>query len=69
MPSAHPTIARIRLSRSLPRLLALPTLGLLAGLAAIAGGLLLVPGTLGLVVAGAGAALAVAGGRRLRRSR
>lgn len=59
MPSAHPTIARIRLSRSLPRLLALPTLGLLAGLAAIGGGLLLVPGTLGLVVAGAGAALAV----------
>ena len=58
MPSAHPTIARIRLSRSLPRLLALPTLGLLAGLAAVAGGLLLVPGTLGLVVAGAGAALA-----------
>jgi hypothetical protein len=58
MPSAHPTIARIRLTRSLPRLLALPTLGLLVGLAAIAGGLLLVPGTLGLVVAGAGAALA-----------
>ena len=59
MPSAHPTIARIRLSRSLPRLLALPILGLLAGLSAIGGGLLLVPGTLGLVVAGAGAALAV----------
>lgn len=58
MPSAHPTIARIRLSRSLPRLLALPTLGLLVGAAAIAGGLLLVPGTLGLAVAGAGAALA-----------
>src|SRR5687768_4278644 len=58
MPSAHPTIARIRLSRSLPRLLALPTLGLLAGLATVAGGLLLVPGALGLVVAGAGAALA-----------
>lgn len=59
MSSAHPTIARIRLSRSLPRLLALPTLGLLAAAAAIGGGLLLVPGTLGLVVAGAGAALAV----------
>ena len=59
MSSAHPTIARIRLSRSLPRLLALPTLGLLAAIAAIGGGLLLVPGTLGLLVAGAGAALAV----------
>lgn len=59
MPSAHPTIARIRLSRSLPRLLAIPTIGLLAGLAAIAGGVLLVPGTLGLVMAGAGAVLAV----------
>jgi hypothetical protein len=59
MSSPHPTIARIRLSRSLPRLLALPTLGLLAGLAAIGAGLLLVAGTLGLVVAGAGAALAV----------
>ena len=59
MPSAHPTIARIRLSRSLPRLLAIPTIGLVAGLAAIAGGLLFVPGILGLVVAGAGAALAV----------
>lgn len=59
MSSAHPTIARIRLSRSLPRLLALPALGLLAGLAAIGAGLLLVPGTLGLVVAGAGGALAV----------
>lgn len=59
MPSAHPTIARIRLSRSLPRLLALPTVALLVGGAAIAGGLLLVPGTLGLAVAGAGAVLAV----------
>ena len=58
MPSEHPTIARIRLSRSLPRLLALPTLGLLVGLATVGGGLLLVPGTLGLVAAGAGAALA-----------
>ena len=64
MPSAHPTMARIRLSRSLPRLLALPTVALLVGAAAIASGLLLVPGTLGPAVAGAGAmlvALAVAG--------
>ena len=59
MPSAHPTIARIRLSRSLPRLLALPTAALLVGGAAIAGGLLLVSGTLGLAVAGAGAVLAL----------
>ena len=49
-----PPIARIRLSRSLPRLLFLPLVGLLAGLVAIAGGLLLVPGTIGLVVAGLG---------------
>ena len=49
-----PPIARIRLSRSLPRLLVLPFLGFLAGAAAIAGGLLLVPDTIGLVVAGLG---------------
>ena len=59
MPSPHPTIARVRLARSLPRLLAIPTISLFAGLGAVAGGLLLVAGTLGLVVAGAGAALAV----------
>ena len=47
-------IARIRLSRSLPRLLILPCLGFLAGGAAIGGGLLLVPGTIGPVVAGLG---------------
>ena len=49
-----PPIARIRLSRSLPRLLFLPLVALLAGLAAIAGGLLLVPGVTGLVTAGLG---------------
>jgi hypothetical protein len=49
-----PPIARIRLSRSLPRLLILPLLGFLAGAAAIAAGLFLVPGTIGLVVAGLG---------------
>ncbi len=49
-----PPIARIRLSRSLPRLLILPVLGFIAGAVAIAGGLLLVPGTIGLVVAGLG---------------
>jgi len=49
-----PPIARIRLSRSLPRLLALPFLGLVAGLAVIAGGLLLLPGMPGLALAGLG---------------
>ena len=49
-----PPIARIPLSRSLPRLLILPFLGCLSGATAIAGGLLLVPGTLGLVVGGLG---------------
>lgn len=49
-----PPIARIRLSRSIRRLLALPFLALLAGLAAIAGGLLLVPGITGQLVAGLG---------------
>lgn len=49
-----PPIARIRLSRSLPRLLMLPMLMLIAGAAAIAGGLLLVSGTIGLAVAGLG---------------
>ncbi len=60
----HAPIARIRLSRSLRRLLAIPVLALLAGTAAIAAGLLLVPGVTGLAVAGLGAvvgALAVVG--------
>ena len=47
-----PPIARIRLSRSIPRLLFLPLVGLIAGLTAIAGGLVLVPGTIGLLIAG-----------------
>jgi len=58
MPDHAPPIARIRLSRSLPRLLALPVLALLAGVGAIAGGLLLVPGVAGLAVAGFGAVVA-----------
>ncbi len=53
---AHP-IARIRLSRSLPRLLALPVVALLVGGATIAAGLLLLPGTAGLAVAAAGGLL------------
>jgi hypothetical protein len=64
MPHRVPPIARIRLSRSLPRLLALPVIGLVVGFAAAAGGPLLWPGAIGLVVGGAGAvaaALAVVG--------
>ena len=57
MPSHDAPIARIRLSRSLPRLLGLPTIALLAGIGAIALGLLAVPGSLGLVLAGLGALL------------
>lgn len=57
MPDQHPLIARIRLSRSLPRLLALPVLGMVVGVIAVAVGLLLVPGTIGLAVAAAGALL------------
>ena len=55
-----PPIARIRLSRSLPRLLGLPALGMVAGVAATAAGLLAVPGIVGWVVAGLGAAAALA---------
>lgn len=57
MPDRHALIARVRLSRSLPRLLALPALGLVAGAIAVAVGLLLVPGTVGYAVAAAGALL------------
>ena len=59
MPTHVPPIARIRLSRSLPRLLALPALALLVGGATIAGGLVLVPGVAGIAVAGAGGLLIV----------
>ena len=55
-----PPIARVRLSRSLPRLLALPALGVVAGAAAIAGGLLAVPGPAGIAVAAGGALLILA---------
>lgn len=52
-----PPIARIRLSRSLPRLMALPLLLLVTGAAAIGGGLTFLSGTIGLVVAGLGAVI------------
>lgn len=55
-----PPIARIRLSRSLPRLLALPALGLVVGAAAIAGGLLAVAGPAGIAMAVAGGLIVLA---------
>ena len=58
MPS-HEPIARIRLSRSLPRLLALPVIALAAGIAAVALGVLAVPGAVGLLLAGLGVLLVV----------
>jgi hypothetical protein len=54
MPSRTSPIARIRLSRSLRRLLGLPFVALAVGLAAIATGVLVVPGSLGYALAGAG---------------
>lgn len=58
---AHPT-ARVRLARSLPRLLGAPLLlfGLAAALAV--GGLLVIGGTAGLAIAAAGGLLVVLGG-------
>ena len=54
-----PPIARIRLSRSLPRLLLLPVLALLAALSVAAVGLVLVPGVGGLAIAGLAALVAL----------
>jgi hypothetical protein len=59
MPKRETPIARIRLARSLRRMLALPLLLALGGAAAVAAGLLVVDGTAGLVLAGGGAALVV----------
>jgi hypothetical protein len=58
MPS-QPPIARIRLARSLRRLLGLPFVALVAGAAAIGAGLLVDPGTLGIALAGAGGVVTV----------
>ena len=55
-----PPIARIRLSRSMPRLLLLPALALLAALSVAAVGLVRVPGVGGLAIAGLGALVALA---------
>jgi hypothetical protein len=54
-------IARVRLARSLPRLLVLPLLLLIAAGIAIAAGLLAVPGAAGLVTAAIGGVLGVIG--------
>lgn len=59
MPSHAPPIARIRLSRSLPRLLAVPALALVLGVAAIAVGVMLMAAPLGVAVAGAGVLVVV----------
>jgi hypothetical protein len=61
MPNRVPPIARVPLSRSLWRLLALPLLIGLIGAGAVAGGLLLVPGVAGVVMAAAGAVLGLIG--------
>jgi hypothetical protein len=58
---AHP-IARVRLARSVPRLLALPFMAVLLGVAGAAGAIVLVGSTAGLLLAAAGALLAIAGG-------
>lgn len=57
MPSQVEPIARIRLSRSLPRLLALPALALVVGGATIAGGLIALRGLAGIAIAVAGGLL------------
>ena len=59
MPAHAPPMARIRLSRSLSRLLALPALAATAGAGAIAAGLLLLGGTPGVALAAAGGVLVV----------
>lgn len=63
MPSRVPPIARIRLARSLPRLLALPTALAVIGLVAATAGLILLPwpASIGAALAGALLVLAAAG--------
>jgi hypothetical protein len=61
MPRRAPPIARVPLARSRIRLFGLPVLLILGGAAAIAGGLLILGGSVGVGVAAAGAALALAG--------
>jgi len=54
-----PPIARIRLSRSIPRLLAAPVFAVLTGLVTVAVGLVLLSGPIALVVTGLGALVIV----------
>jgi len=56
---APPPIARVRLSRSLVRMLVLPGLLLVLAAAAAVGGILLVPGLRGLLIAGTAGVLAL----------
>lgn len=59
MPDRAPPIARVRLSRSLARLLLLPGVALVAAAAAAVGGILLVRGVGGLAIAAAAGVLAL----------
>lgn len=61
MPPGGDSIARVRLARSLPRLLALPFLLVAAGVALPVTGLLVVGGGIGLVMAGGGAFMILLG--------
>lgn len=61
MASRDESIGEVRLARSLPRVLALPILFIAAGAGVAAGGVLLIGGTAGLAMVGAGAVLVVVG--------
>ena len=61
MPDTAARIARIRLARSLPRLLAMPAALLTAGACAMAAGLVVVGGTLGFILAVIGGLVATGG--------
>lgn len=61
MPQRVPPIARIRLARSLPRLLLVPCVIAVAGVASIGAGLLAVGGPLGIVLAALGGLVVIGG--------
>ncbi len=61
MAARDESIGEVRLARSLPRVLALPIFVIAAGAGVAAGGVLLVGGTPGLAMAGAGALLGIVG--------
>jgi hypothetical protein len=56
---SRPPIARVRLSRSLPRLLGLPAVAVVAGIGAIGAGLIVVGGAAGIALVGAGAVVTI----------